>query len=222
MIFNVVGNASQQAIVSNAMANTRFNPDLMLPGLKQKTGKSQITVYFRPLGNSIWGTASEDGIVQINTSLSDLVAAQTFVMEGFAHMSDFFYLNAAQRQAIFNLWHPNGPDGHSWFEPSTYWNQVGEALMDLFVWAFTPWRTQNSFVHKPTEEIAAKLPAIYNVQQPPKPPPSTIADVHAKIDNIFNVALAQRDMRSLWWRPKLIAVHNSINQYLLSVEMKGQ
>lgn len=170
-IFNVRGTAAQKALIDAAVAATRWDPHLMLPGLKRQTGKDQIDVYFRPLGRSIGGTASTNGVVEINTSLSDLSAQQVFVMEGFAHCSDFFYLTEAQRRQIYDLFHPNGKDGHSWFEPSSYWNQVGEALMDLFVWAFTPWRTQNAFVHKPTEEIAVKLPAIYGGTVPPPPPP---------------------------------------------------
>lgn len=171
-IFNVHGTAAQQALIAQAVAATRFDPELMRPGLKKQTGKDQIDVYFRPLGRSVGGTASTDGVVEINTSLSDLSAQQVFIMEGFAHCSDFFYLTDAQRKAIYNLWHPDGSDGHAWYEPSGYWDQVGEALMDLFVWAFTPWQTQNSFVHKPTRALADKLPAIYGVApQPPQPQP---------------------------------------------------
>lgn len=170
-IFNVHGTAEQKAWIEEANALVRFDPNVMLPGLKAETGKSQIDVYFRNLGSSIGGTASTDGVEELNTSLSKLAAQQIHVMEGYAHMTDFFYLTEAQRKAIYELWHPNGPDGHSWFEPSSYWNMVGEALMDLFVWGFTPWRTQSSFVHKPTEAIAAKLPAIYGAVKPPLPPP---------------------------------------------------
>lgn len=198
-IFNVRGTAAQKALIDAAVAATRWDSHLMLPGLKRQAGKDQIDVYFRPLGRSIGGTASTNGVVEINTSLSDLSAQQVFVMEGFAHCSDFFYLTDAQRRQIYDLFHPGGKDGHSWFEPSSYWNQVGEGLMDLFVWAFTPWRTQNSFVHKPTEAIAAQLPAVYGgtvpppvppVPPPPKPPlppvpPHGGGFLHDLLDHIF-------------------------------------
>lgn len=192
-IFNVRGTTAQQSIIDKAVAATRFDPNLMLPGLKRATGKDQIDVYFRNLGSSIGGTASTAGVVEINTSLSDLAAQQVFVMEGYAHCTDFFYLTDVQRKAIFDLWHPVGPDGHSWFEPSSYWNQVGEALMDLFVWAFTPWETQNAFVHKPTRALADKLPAIYGgAPLPPPPPPPPPPVRHPSLDLILTGSVAGR------------------------------
>lgn len=216
-IFNVHGTDAQKAIIAAAVAATRFDSDLMRPGLQRATGKSQIDVYFRNLGSSIGGTASESGVVEINTSLSDLSAKQVFVMEGYAHCTDFFYLTEAQRQSIYNLWHPNGPDGHSWFEPSTYWNQVGEALMDLFVWGFTPWETQNAFVHKPTRELANKLPAIYGVGPTPPPPPPTdpdIAKVHADIDAIFATAISSA---GIFGRSALQSTQKKIHAYLVNL-----
>lgn len=227
MIFNVNGTAAQKALIEKAVAATRFDPELMRPGLKRATGKDQIDVFFRNLGPSIGGTASEAGVVEISTQLSDLAAQQVFVMEGYAHCTDFFYLTPSQRQAIYDLWHPGGKDGHSWFEPSTYWNQVGEALMDLFVWAFTPWETQNSFVHKPTRALADKLPAIYGVSpqpplppnppQPPLPPPPAdpdIAAVHAKIDAIFASVISGAGLFS---RGPLRAAQQKIHDYLASL-----
>lgn len=227
-MFNVRGTAAQKSLIEKAVAATRFDPELMRPKLKALTGKSQIDVYFRNLGSSIGGTASTTGDVELNTSLSDLATQQVFVMEGYAHMADFFYLTDAQRKAIYALWHPNGPDGHSWFEPSSYWNQVGESLMDLFVWAFTPWETQNSFVHKPTRALANLLPAIYGggvplpppvppVPPPPPIPPPTdpdVAVVHAKIDELFKSAIASAGFFS---RPALVAVQQKIHVYLASI-----
>lgn len=169
-IFKITGSPSQVATIQRAIARCSFPFDKLAFMLQQATGKNQIDVSFQRLGSGVGGMASEAGWIQISTALGDAEAQEVFLMES-AHAVDFFYTTNQQRKAIYDAFHPAGPDNHSWFEPSTYWNQVGEAFMYAFVWAFSDLRPASSFAHKPTEAIAATVRQVYGGVTPPNPKP---------------------------------------------------
>ena len=169
--FKISGNSQQIGWIEQAIHDCTFDANRLLPKLKSQTGRDAFPVSFADLGPSTGGLAYSDGKVVVSSRLNKQDAMEVFVMEGFAHMSDFFYLTANHRDTIYSLFHPTGRDGHSWFEPSGYWQQVGEAWMFLFVWAFTPYRPASQFTHRPTESMAASVRAMLGTTpQPPQPP----------------------------------------------------
>lgn len=192
-VFLIRGSASQVQVVRDALAKCTFPFDTLASGLKQSTGKSQIDVSFKNMGFGVGGLASEGGWIRISNALDAQQAQEVFLMEA-AHTVDFYSVTPAQRQQIYNIFHPAGPDSHSWFEPSTYWNQVGEAFMYLFVWAYSDLRPQSSFIHKPTEQMASRLRDVLgggvappNPPPPPQPPqPPQPNWLHRLLDRLFN------------------------------------
>ena len=174
-MFDVSGTAEQQAAIADAVRRCTFDYSLLLPKL-QAIGRSTIGVSFGSLGQGIAGLASTAGTIQVSDSLGTMDAEAVFLIES-GHIADFFYIDNTQRQAIYDAFHPAGPDNHSWFQPSSYWDEVGEGYTVAFCWAFSDLRPQNpGYTHSPSEAIAAKVRSILMPQLappivPPKPPP---------------------------------------------------
>lgn len=214
MIFNIKGSQSQVSTIEKALARCTFPYDDLLPGLQKAVGKDQIDVSFRALGPRTGGLSSSAGWIEISTSLGEEEAQGVFLMES-AHAVDFFYMTDAQRHAIYNAFHPSGPDNHSWFKPSTYWNEVGEAFMDAFVWAFSDLRPASQFNHPPSEAIAASIRRIFNVgPNPPVPNPPTptppVAPGLTLEEAIDAVTNGVENGRPYFWSPAAKAEDNAV------------
>jgi len=110
------------------------------------------------------GLAWYSGKVSIDSSLlaQPELAGEVFLAEG-AHMLDFFWLLDPQRQELTDVLHGHGTapgaqtaeHGHTWFDNPSYWADVGEAFMGLFVLAFSDYPvTLSGFEHKATPAMA--------------------------------------------------------------------
>jgi hypothetical protein len=112
------------------------------------------------------GLAWYSGKVSIDSSLlaQPELAGEVFLAEG-AHMLDFFWLTDTQRQELTDVLHGHGTaqgaqtaeHGHTWFDNPSYWSDVGEAFMGLFVLAFSDYpATLSGFEHGTTPAMATQ------------------------------------------------------------------
>jgi hypothetical protein len=108
------------------------------------------------------GLAWYSGKVSIDSSLlaQPELAGEVFLAEG-AHMLDFFWLTEEQRRELNDVLHGPAYDSkdelhqHTWFDNPSYWADVGEAFMGLFVLAFSNYPvTLAGFEHGTTPEMA--------------------------------------------------------------------
>lgn len=155
-LFDLAGlRDDHRAAVQPALRDIRF-PWLWLRPKLQAYGKLQIPVGTRDLNTgaasperahvlkpdkrgAIAGLAWSDGRIEIDTRVTPADAARIFAAEA-AHCVDFFWMTepaietwtatvTPMRKAVADILHPGGGDAHSWFEPSPYADQLGEALM---------------------------------------------------------------------------------------------
>ena len=164
----VSGTQAQQATIADALRRCTFDFDRLLPGLRAK-GLDHLGVYFAALDPGIAGLASQAGWIQVSDGLSGEEAEGVFLVEC-GHIVDFFLLTDTQRQAIYNVFHPNGPDNHPWWG-NQYWDEVGEGYTESFCWGFSDLRPANpGYTHDTTEATAAAVRAIIGDGKPPIPP----------------------------------------------------
>lgn len=120
------------------------------------------------------GLAWYSGKVEVDQSLESqpLLAQEVFLAEG-AHMIDFFWMSELQRRAIFLLMHGGveTEHGHTWFDNPSYWDDVGESFMGLFVMAYAPSIPVElgGFSHRPTPELAKQVREILTPATSPPP-----------------------------------------------------
>lgn len=142
----------------------------------------------------VLGLAWYSGRVTLEQTLVDEpeLAGEVLLSEG-AHMWDFFGMSDRDRVAVWNALHPphqqlpldadvtDGVDlghGHGWFDVAGYYSWVGEALMGLFVAAFSDYPVTIDFDHPVTAEAAAKVRAIVF---PPPPEPEHCGFARSKV-----------------------------------------
>lgn len=112
----------------------------------------------------IAGVFWTDGRIKIDIRLRDRPAVAREVCSAeLAHAVDYgLPYTDAQKAKLMALFHPEGPDDHTWWEKqdygAEYWSLVGEAAMALFTYAYSemvPW--QDPFVHKATKAMAPRV-----------------------------------------------------------------
>jgi len=156
--------------VQAAIDRCDFPWDRLLSGLAEQTGRQTIPVSWADLRSfGALGLAYYDGriVLEQGMALADPeLAKAVFLAEG-SHMTDFFYLVDGQREAMWDAYHPGlgediGGHDHHWFDPTTYYSQIGETYMIGFVNAFAPTFDVSAwgFSHQTTPEIAALLRVI--------------------------------------------------------------
>ena len=139
---------TQRAIVESALARCDFPFDRLLPLLQSQARRSTIAVTWEPLEPYVGGSAGHDHasfhVVAARARVAGLAwtdgrimlapwleaqpagAVEVFLAEA-AHQVDVFFLNAEQRRAIWNLFHPTSEgkahdEAHGWFEtPFSGW-----------------------------------------------------------------------------------------------------
>lgn len=132
----------------------------------------------------VLGLAWYSGRITIEQTLVNEpeLAGEVILSEG-AHAWDFFGMTDDDRIAVWNAVHPphqqlppgtkitDGVDldhGHGWFDVSDYYSFVGEALMGLFVRAFSNYPVTITFRHPVTTDSARK---VRELVYPPTPEP---------------------------------------------------
>lgn len=104
---------------------------------------------------------------------ADPLGAQSVVSAELAHLVDeFLPLSDAQRSSLIALVHPEGADGHTWWEKvsygAEYWTLVGETFMLMFTAAYTDFSFRwPSFAHQVSADMVPRIREIVGVQPLP-------------------------------------------------------
>lgn len=161
------------------------------------TGDKAWTIEYR---HRVLGLAWYSGRVTLEVTLEQdpTLAGEVLLSEG-AHMWDFFGMTDDDRIAVWNAVHPpdqqiapgtnieDGVDlghGHGWFDVAGYYAWVGEALMGLFVEAFSDYPVTIAFQHAVTADAARKVrELVYPPAPEPEPPtePAFYGFRHGKV-----------------------------------------
>ena len=195
--------------VEEIIKNATFPWERLLPEIRRQRGSDNIPVYSLDLSrfksqlekdehhihdeegnhghivkvrNAVLGVFWLDGRIGIEQSIDDKELVQEVFMAEAAHSIDYFLpLTDDQKLQIMKLFHPEGPDQHTWWEVQDYgkeyYSLVGESFMALCCHAYTdltPW--QNSFHHKATEEMKHDVYRILGVWPEGEEPVEPIVD----------------------------------------------
>lgn len=126
------------------------------------------------------GLAWYSGKISLEQTMTPELTREVFAAE-VAHMVDFFYLDADQRAAIFQLYHGTEVSAHEhgWFEETgnnEYWSWVGESFMAGFTYAFSDIAPVGAdwFDHPSLPEYGPRIRSIVLkevvTEEPPTPP----------------------------------------------------
>lgn len=178
---------SPRAHGGGAHEDTIYDPD---------TGEMAHTIEYR---SRVLGLAWYSGRITLENSLVNEpeLAGEVFLSE-VAHMWDFFGMTDTDRVTVWNAVHPpeqhiatltdivDGVDlghGHGWFDVGDYYQWVGEALMGLFVRAFSDYSVTIDFPEHPVTPEAAKAvrEIVYPPAEDPSPVPEPVPDEPAPV-----------------------------------------
>lgn len=164
--FVVTGTDPQIATIRAALAACRYPVADRLP--------RDIPVGFADLSPyQALGLFWTDGRIQVERTLPGPEAEAVFLAEAW-HAVDQYLLTNADRAALLVAAHGAGPDGHGWFDNASYYADLGETMMDVFLAAYTLYPpTGIAWEHKVTPGLTAALRGILT----PTPPPPTAPPV---------------------------------------------
>lgn len=107
-----------------------------------------------------------DGRIEVERSLPADQAAGVFLAEAW-HAIDQYLLTNGDRAALLTAAHGTAPDGHTWFDNASYYADLGEAAMDVFLAAYTPYPpTGIRWEHPVTQRLTGALRGILTPTQP--------------------------------------------------------
>lgn len=116
-----------------------------------------------------------DGRIQLEQTLPAAEASSVFLAEAW-HAVDQYLLTSGDRAALLTAAHGKGPDGHTWFDNNSYYADMGETMMDVFLAAYSPYpATGITWEHPVTQRLVAALRGILTPASggtTPPPPPS--------------------------------------------------
>lgn len=116
----------------------------------------------------VLGLAWYSGKISIAAELVEepTLAQEVMLAEG-SHMVDFFYMTDEHRKELFKVFHSgsDAPHGHEWFDNASYWDDVGEAFMAGFCYAYSDLiPDDSSFSHRATPAIGQQIRSILTPQ----------------------------------------------------------
>lgn len=163
--FAVTGTATQIGSVKTALADCQYPVADKLP--------RTIPVTFSDLtSQDALGLFWTSGKIEIEQTLPPAEAAKTFLAEAW-HAIDQYLLTNADRAALLVAAHGGKPDGHTWFDNNSYYADLGETMMDIFLAAYTPYTpTGIRWFHQVTPALVGALRTILTPAEPPPAGPT--------------------------------------------------
>ena len=116
--------------------------------------------------------------IEVDAGLAqrNVVQAQEVFAAEVAHGVDYAMLTDPVRDAIAIALHPNGPDGHTWWEVKDYSGEyrklLGETFMEVFTRAYTKHPITLQLDHPVTEEAVKVTIAFLTPERVPVPEPA--------------------------------------------------
>jgi len=183
MRFDIRGTPHEQARLTAAFAHCTYPFDLVAHDVV-------IPVSFRDLtADRALGLFWLSGRIEVHSKITNPVLEAEVLLSELAHAVDQYVLTDADRIRLQEQWHPDGPDEHTWFDKGPYNTWSGEAMMGLFVTAYSDLPvTFDQFVHKPTPDVVALLRSLG-----PVPPPPAVMFVGCRTSSVFH----KKDAH--WW-----------------------
>ncbi len=151
MKFALQGTEAQKEALRVALARCWYPFELVRPDIT-------IPVTFADLkSQGAWGLFWLDGRIEVEQTLTDPMKIAEVLLSEVAHAVDQYTLTEADHMRLQATWHPTGPDEHTWWDSGPYRTWEGEAMMALFVSAFSAVPVTMTLDHKPTPEAVALL-----------------------------------------------------------------
>lgn len=175
MKFHLEGSTEQQQKLAAALAHCTYPFELVRPDV-------EVPVKFADLTS--WGALGLfwlDGRIEVEQSLTSPMQIAEVLLSEVAHAVDQYTLTDADRMRLQATWHPTGPDQHTWWDSGPYRTWQGEAMMGLFVTAFSDVPVTMVFAHLPTPEAVALLRSM-------APKPAADVFVGCKWSRVFHRA----------------------------------
>lgn len=159
--FVVAGTPAQQQIISAALARCRFDFTRL---------RRSIPVTFADLSRyQALGLFWTSGRIEIDRKVSGEQAQAVFLAEAWHAIDQYVLTNndRATLQAVADT----RPDGHTWFDNQSYYADLGESMMDVFLSACTDLPgTGLRWDHAVTGQLVAALRTVLGATTAPSPP----------------------------------------------------
>lgn len=196
--FVVTGTAAQIDSVKAAIAACSYPVADKLP--------RDIPVTFADLSQyQALGLFWTDGRIEVEQSLPAERAAAVFLAEAW-HAIDQYLLTNGDRAALLAAAHESGPDGHTWFDNESYYADLGEAAMDVFLAAYTSYpATGIRWDHSVTQRLIDALRVILTPAAPPAPPLPPVDEEPAGVPPFPWAEVDPWVDAPHWWRKATVA-----------------
>lgn len=168
--FVVDGTPQQVETIRVALANCTYPVADRLP--------RDIPVRFADLSaQGALGLFWTNGRIEIEQTLTADRAPGVFLSEAW-HAVDQYILTNQDRAALQTVAHDHGPDGHTWFDNTSYYASLGETMMDVFLAAYTPYQASGlRWDHPVTQALVETLRRILGPAGPADPDTTLAAAV---------------------------------------------